>query len=158
MYGQMPHLPHELTMARLESLGGDMTPDNYHCYAGYLKEVLERYSAAFREAKMAVSIKRNIEANRKLKDISHLEWLAPGKLVIAFRPTSYDNDGQKWSSKLIYQYSGPYRIVSIHKSAVHLENLDGTPARTQNIRSVYRYNRECDPLLIDVDNSLMSDQ
>ena len=48
MSGQMPHLPHELTMAGLESLGGDMTTENYHCYTEYLKEVLGRYSAAIR--------------------------------------------------------------------------------------------------------------
>mmetsp|Transcript_8107 Transcript_8107/g.22791 ORF Transcript_8107/g.22791 Transcript_8107/m.22791 type:complete len:187 (-) Transcript_8107:300-860(-) len=55
------------------------------------------------------------------------------------------------------QFTGPFRIEKIVRSAVHLKNLDGTPADTQNVRNVYPYNRENDHILQDFDHALLDD-
>ena len=55
------------------------------------------------------------------------------------------------------QFTGPFRIEKIVRSAVHLKNLNGTPADTQNVRNVYPYDRENDHILQDFDHALLDD-
>ena len=61
-----------------------------------------------------------------------------GKYVIVYRPTNMSK-GDKWSSKLLFQFKGPYRIIKVHRTAVHLKSLSGQPEPTQNLRNVYPY-------------------
>ena len=91
----------------------------------------------------------------KIKNASELEWLQPGKLVIVYRPTSISK-GEKWSSKLLFQFKGPYRIEKVHRTAVHLKSLSGQPESTQNLRNVYPYHCHVDDMIDNFDRTLLT--
>ena len=110
----------------------------------------------FREAKYRAHISRNAKINANFRDVANTRWLQPGKLVIVYRPPNRNSDAPV-SSKLLMQFTGPFRIEKIVRSTVHLKNLNGTPADTQNVRNVYPYNRENDHILQDFDHALLDD-
>ena len=89
----------------------------------------------------------------KFKKIETIKWLQPGKLVIVYSPPR----AGAASAKLLFRFKGPYRIKRQVRGALHLENLDGSPADTQNIRNCYPYRRENDALLQKFDKSLVVD-
>jgi len=147
MHGQQANLPHAMTRRREEICSEDMKPEDYTVYAQYLEEILEGYYAAFREAKLYVQMKEHIKVNRKLKDALKAPWLRVGRLVLVFCPSDVTDEKFKRSAKLVFQWKGPLRIVSISRNAVHLEHLDGTPFSTRSIQHLFPYNREHDDLL-----------
>ena len=78
-----------------------------------------------------------------------------GKYVIVYRPTNMSK-GDKWSSKLLFQFKGPYRIIKVHRTAVHLKSLSGQPEPTQNLRNVYPYHCHVDDMVDSFHRDLLS--
>ena len=64
--------------------------------------------------------------------------------------------GEKWSSKLLFQFKGPYRTVKVHRTAVHLKSLSGQPESTQNLRNVYPYHCHVDDMIDNFDRALLT--
>ena len=147
-YGQQPRLPHALVSLRLPQSQAerDREPSDYASYAEYLADRFEIWISLYKEARMEAALESSMQAGLKLKDAGSVEWLNEGKLVIVYRPTS-TLEGDLWTKKLLFQFTGPYRIKSVHRNAVHLANLDGTDATTQNIGHVYPYNISQDPIV-----------
>ena len=155
-YGQSPRLPHSVQLALHDDRIDEINEQNYGNYADQLDAKLAQSQSDFREAKYRAHINRNAKINAKFRDVANTRWLQPGKLVIVYRPPNRNSDAPV-SSKLLMQFTGPFRIEKIVRSAVHLKNLDGTPADTQNVRNVYPYNRENDHILQDFDHALLDD-
>ena len=145
-YGEMCNMPHQLTQFR-EELGTDVKESDYPSYATFLQDMVELYYASFREAKLFIQMKLHVKLHSKLKDASKVPWLKPGRLVLVFSPSDVTDDNFRTSAKLVFQFTGPLRIVKVHRNAVHLQYLDGTPHTTRSIKHVYPYNREHDELL-----------
>ena len=143
-------MPHQLTQFR-EELGTDVKESDYPSYATFLQDMVELYYASFREAKLFIQMKVHVKLHSKLKDASKIQWLKPGRLVLVFSPSDVTDDNFRTSAKLVFQFTGPLRIVKVHRNAVHLQYLDGTPHTTRSIKHVFPYNREHDELLQAVD-------
>ena len=156
-FGQMANLPYFLSTQLSEPIENprDITASNYH---EHLVDLMDLYCDAFRTLKTQHKVNLNIKNQEKLKDIANIKWLQPGRLVLVYKPTSTNTDSEKASRKLLYQFSGPYRIKSVHHNAILLLNLDGTPATTQNVRNVYPYNREDDAFLARYDKDCLSQE
>ena len=123
-----------------------MEPEDYPSYAVYLDQTLDRYTAAFREAKLYAMMKSQIKLSKKLKDATKCPWLQEGKLVVVFYPSTMSDDQFVVSAKLAMQWKGPFRIIKIYRNAVSLEHLDGTFFAKRSIRDLYPYNREFEEL------------
>ena len=144
----------------LKEQGKELAPvseEQYANYADYLHEHLHTSIQLYRDAKMMAIMKSNDrhDGKGKIKNASQIPWLQPRQLVIVYRPTSV-SQGAKWSSKLLFQFTGPYRIVAVHRGAVRLETLDGQPASPQNLRNVYPYHCHVDDLMDSFDRSLLT--
>ena len=100
----------------------DVHEQNYGNYADQLDAKLAQSQSDFREAKYLAHINRNAKINANFRDVAHTRWLKPGKLVIVYRPPNRNSDAPV-SSKLLMQFTGPFRIEKIVRSAVHLKNL-----------------------------------
>ena len=90
-----------------------------------------------------------------MKPTANVEWLETGKLVVVYRPTSR-REGDTWSKKLLFQFAGPFRITKVYRGAVHMNNLDGTPADSHNINNVYPYNALQDDVMEQFDRKWFS--
>ena len=62
----------------------DMEPKDYRSYAEYLDMTLDRFAAAFKEAKLYTHLKNQIKLSKKLKDATKYPWLRKGKLVVVY--------------------------------------------------------------------------
>jgi len=127
-------------------------------YAQKLTAIMDMYCDAFRVERERTAIRLFMKNKDKLKDIAKTPWLQPNRLVLVWKPTASDTDGQKASKKLLYQFSGPFRITKVVRNAVHLNKLDGTLASTQNVRNCYPYHRRDDAFLAQFDASLSPEE
>jgi hypothetical protein len=155
MYGQPPRLPYSVSVLFADAQKfQEVDASNYENYADYLDAQLSRSQEAFLEARYNAGIARLHRGNFKFADVTKITWLQPGKLVIVYAPPR----SGAVSAKLLYRFKGPYRIVKQIRGALLLENLDGTPADTQNIRNCYQYYRQNDGIIQEVsDTQLVKD-
>lgn len=158
IYGEQPRLPHDLTMLRMPTAQEErMEPADYENYAQMLSDRFEIWLSVYKEARFKAAHDRTVQHNHRIKDAGKVEWLSPGKLVIVYRPTA-TCDGDKWSQKLLFQFAGPYRIEKVARNAVHMKNLDGSPASTHNIGNVYPYSVLQDDCLEQFDRRLLTQE
>ena len=119
---------------------------------------MDLYCDAFRVEKERKVIQLFIKNKSKLKDIAKTPWLQEGRLVLVYKPTRTDTDSQKASRKLLYQFSGPFRITKVYKNSLQLANLDGSPADTQGVGNCFPYNRRDDKFLAPFDANLSPEE
>jgi len=158
MYGRQPNLPHDLAMAKVARLDEKYrTETNYASFAEYLNDSFTVMQHRFHEAKLSIALDANAKFNsqKKLKDANTSAHLRPGKLVIVYRPTA-TCDGDRWSKKLLFQFAGPYRVKRVYRNSVHLEDLNGNKATTQNVNNVYPYNPAADQVMDAFDRKLLT--
>ena len=158
MYGRQPNLPHDLAMAKVARLDEKYrTETNYASFAEYLNDSFTVMQHRFHEAKLSIALDANAKFNsqKKLKDANTSAHLRPGKLVIVYRPTA-TCDGDRWSKKLLFQFAGPYRVKKVYRNSVHLEDLNGNKATTQNVNNVYPYNPAADQVMDAFDRKLLT--
>lgn len=117
---------------------------------------LEESITRFKEAILGL-IKVNTRVNQKFKDIKMIRWLQPGNLVVVYRPAGKAGK-HPVSAELLFQFTGPFRIVEVKHNAVKLQNLDGSKADTQNVNNVYPFSREDDKALQQIEGGLLPPQ
>jgi hypothetical protein len=156
MHGEQPRMPHSLAMMRVPTEEELIkSSKDYETYADELSDRFDVMLAAFRDARIKVAVDLTYKHALQMKPLKEVKWLQPGKLVVVYRPTS-SKDGENWTSKLLYQFAGPYRIIKVFRNAVHLKTLDGRSASTQSIDNVYPYSAKCDEVMEQFDRRWLS--
>jgi len=74
-YGQVPMLPHSLTMVAGPPGLPILEPESYRNYAEYMAAQLEESIARFKEAKFLAGINVNTRVNQNFKNIKMVKWL-----------------------------------------------------------------------------------
>jgi len=129
----------------------------YLLFAEYLEDSSTVMQHQFREAKLKIALDSNTTFNnlKKLRDANTAAHLQPGKLVIVYRLTT-TCDGDRWSKKLLLQFAGPYRVKKVYCRSVHLLELNGDKATTQNVNTVYPYNPAADQIMDALDRKILT--